>query len=99
MLRWTSVKFEANNLLGAMPADGLAVYEVRFGNKAKDQLDKAKKHGDRELLAEVAQRYCHTKAGIEANELLATLFLRTGRTSWPPCATRRCWRWTRSGRI
>ena len=78
MLRWTSVKFEANNLLGSMPADGLDVYEVRFGAKAKKQLDLAKEKGDRELLAEVAQRYCHTKAGIEANELLATLFLARG---------------------
>jgi outer membrane protein assembly factor BamB len=78
MLRWTSVKFEANNLLGSMPADGLAVYEVRFGNKAKGLLDEAKRKGDRELLAEVAQRYCHTQAGIEANELLATLFLARG---------------------
>jgi outer membrane protein assembly factor BamB/tetratricopeptide (TPR) repeat protein len=78
MLRWTSVKFEANNLLGSMPADGLAVYEVRYGNKAKDRLDTAKKRGDREMLADVAQRYCHTRAGIEANELLATLFLARG---------------------
>jgi outer membrane protein assembly factor BamB/tetratricopeptide (TPR) repeat protein len=77
-LRWTSVKFEANNLLGSMPADGHAVYEVRFGTKAKDRLDDAKKRGDREMVADVAQRYCHTRAGIEANELLATLFLARG---------------------
>ncbi len=76
--RWTSVKFEANNLLGTMPAAGLQVYELRFGGKAKVKLDEAKRRGDRELLAEVAQRYCHTKAGIEANELLATLFLARG---------------------
>jgi outer membrane protein assembly factor BamB/tetratricopeptide (TPR) repeat protein len=78
VLRWTSVKFEANNLLGTMPAEGLEVYELRYGGRAKDKLDEAKKKGDRELLAEVAQRYCHTKAGIEANELLATLFLARG---------------------
>jgi outer membrane protein assembly factor BamB/tetratricopeptide (TPR) repeat protein len=76
--RWTSVKFEANNLIGSMPADGLAVYELRYGTKAKDRLDTAKKKGDRDTLAEVAQRYCHTQAGIEANELLATLFLARG---------------------
>jgi outer membrane protein assembly factor BamB len=78
MLRWTSVKFEANNLLGSMPAAGLEVYESRFGGKAKDKLDDAKTRGDRELLAEVAQRYQYTRAGIEANELLATLFLARG---------------------
>ena len=31
-----------------------------------------------ELLAHVAQRYCHTKAGIDANEIQATLFLHRG---------------------
>jgi outer membrane protein assembly factor BamB/tetratricopeptide (TPR) repeat protein len=76
--RWTSVKFEANNLLGAMDPEGLQVYELRYGAKAKDKLDEAKKKGDRELLADVAQRYCHTKAGIEANEILATLLLARG---------------------
>src|SRR5205823_5617879 len=65
--RWTSVKFEANNLLGSMPAEGLERYEFSYGKDAKDQLDEAKSKGDRELLAEVAQRYCHTRAGIEAN--------------------------------
>src|SRR5262245_26801186 len=34
-VRWASVKFEANNLLGTMPKQGLDVYEVRFGGKAK----------------------------------------------------------------
>src|ERR1043166_7084251 len=77
-VRWTSVKFEANNLLGSMPSDGLEVYELRYGGKAKEKIDDSKKKGDRELLAEVAQRYCHTKAGIEANEILATLLLARG---------------------
>ncbi|MBI3411201.1 MAG: hypothetical protein HY040_22940, partial [Planctomycetes bacterium] len=42
-LRWTSVKFEANNLLGAMHDDGLDVYEQRFGATARNILDEAKK--------------------------------------------------------
>ncbi|MBI3823680.1 MAG: PQQ-binding-like beta-propeller repeat protein [Planctomycetes bacterium] len=76
--RWTSVKFEANNLIGSMELDGLQVYELKFGEKAKGKLDDAKKKGDRDMIAEVAQQYCHTKAGIEANEILATLFLARG---------------------
>lgn len=76
--RWTSAKFEANNLIGSMKPDGLAAYELASGGKAKTMLDDAKKNGDRELLAEVAQRYCHTLAGIEANEILATLYLARG---------------------
>jgi tetratricopeptide (TPR) repeat protein len=76
--RWTSVKFEANNLLGSMPEEGLDVYEQRFGAPAKNKLADAKATGNRELLAEVAQRFLHTKAGIEANDLLATYFLDRG---------------------
>jgi outer membrane protein assembly factor BamB len=76
--RWTSVKFEANNLIGSMPLVGLEAYELAHGAEAKLKLDDAKKKGDRDLLAKVAQRYCHTKAGIEANEILATLFLARG---------------------
>jgi outer membrane protein assembly factor BamB len=76
--RWTSVKFEANNLLGSMPAEGLDVYELRVGASARQLLDKAKKTGDIEVLGQVAQRYLHTKVGAEANELLATYFLDRG---------------------
>ncbi len=76
--RWTSVKFEANNLLGSMPDEGLDVYEQRFGAAAKNKLVEAKNTGNREMLAEVAQRFLHTRAGIEANDLLATYFMDRG---------------------
>lgn len=76
--RWTSVKFEANNLLGSMKIEGLEVYEQTLGAEAKTKLDEAKQNGDRELVAYIAQRYCHTKAGVEANEILATLYLARG---------------------
>ena len=69
--RWTSVKHEANRLIGSMPAKGLQEYETAQGEKARTLLDDAKKKKIPELLAEVAQRYRHTKAGIEANKLLA----------------------------
>ena len=76
-LRWTSVKFEANNLLGSMPEDGLDVYGMLRG-QGGEQARRRQKNGDREMLAEVAQRYLHTKAGMEANDLLATSFLDRG---------------------
>lgn len=76
--RWASVKFEANNLIGAMPKAGLETYEQTYGAEAKIMLEEAKRLGDRDMLADVAQRYCHTKAGIEANEIMATLFLARG---------------------
>ena len=77
-IRWTSVKFEANNLIGSMDSEGLQAYELAFGADAKALLDEAKTNGDHKLIAEVAQRYCHTKAGIEANEIHATLCLARG---------------------
>lgn len=76
--RWTSVKFEANNLIGSMLIEGLQTYEVAYGAEAKGLLDEAKRAGNNEALKEVAQRFRHTKAGIEANEILATLDLARG---------------------
>jgi outer membrane protein assembly factor BamB len=73
-----SVKFQANNLLAAMPVQGLTAYELKFGAQARHLLDQARKTGNREVLAEVATRYRHTKAGMEANDLLATSFLDRG---------------------
>jgi outer membrane protein assembly factor BamB/tetratricopeptide (TPR) repeat protein len=78
VLRWTSVKFEAQNLLGSMPEDGLEFYEQRYGGRAGAALKEAKETGDRDKLAEVAQRWLHTRAGAEANELLATMLLDRG---------------------
>lgn len=77
-VRWASVKFEALNLLSSMPADGLDLYEQRFGAKALDGLRKAKETGDRDQLVDVVQRWFYTKAGAEANELLATTMLDRG---------------------
>jgi outer membrane protein assembly factor BamB len=76
--RWTSVKYEANKILGGMPQEGLNVYEVRYGGKARGLLEKAKETGNLELLGDVAQKYLHTSAGPEANDLLATYFLDRG---------------------
>lgn len=78
VLRWASVKFEANNLLSSMPAEGLDLYELRYGGKAKSLLDDAKAAGDLSSLAEVAARFLHTQAGAEANDLLATSLLDRG---------------------
>lgn len=78
VVRWTSVKFEARNLLGSMPDDGLDVYEQRYGGRALALLKEAKETGDRDKLAEVAHRWFHTRAGVEANELLATSLLDRG---------------------
>ncbi len=88
--QWTSIRFEANRLLGTMPPNGLQVYELQFGGKARDLLTEARKAPDLrgsedlknkstvEILADVAQRYLHTKAGAEAAEQLGTYYLDRG---------------------
>ena len=75
---WTSVRAEANRLLGTMPADGLQIYELRFGNRAKALLNDAKAASNTQLIAEVALKYLHTEAGAEATNILGTYYLDRG---------------------
>jgi outer membrane protein assembly factor BamB len=75
---WTSLKSEANRLLGTMPAEGRAFYELQFGVTAKTKLAEAKTKSDHHLLAQVAQSYMHTDAGGEALDLLGTYHLDRG---------------------
>jgi len=77
-VRWTSAKTEANALLGTMASEGLDVYEVRYGGKARQMFDEARRKGDWEQLSDVALRYLHTRAGTEANDYLATSLLDRG---------------------
>jgi outer membrane protein assembly factor BamB/tetratricopeptide (TPR) repeat protein len=74
----TSLRVEANRLLGTMPAQGLAFYELQNGARARADLTQAKQTGNRQQLAVVAQRYFHTAAGAEATELLGTYRLDRG---------------------
>jgi outer membrane protein assembly factor BamB len=73
-----SVRVEANRLLGSLPPDGRETYEVLYGQAAKGRLQEALDKGDPQILAEVAQRYQHTKAGAEATHLLGTYYLDRG---------------------
>lgn len=78
-LQWTSVRAEANRLIGSMPEKGLEFYELQYGDQGKRYLNEAKKKNDPHLLAEVAQKYFHTLAGAEATDLLGTYHLDRGR--------------------
>jgi outer membrane protein assembly factor BamB len=78
-IRWVSAKAEANRLLGEMKPEGLQFYEVQYGGQAKKLLAQAKKNGDPQLLAEVAQKYFHAEVGAEATDLLGTYHLDRGR--------------------
>jgi len=69
---WVSIRSEANRLLGTMPRDGLKIYEDMYGREAASNLERAQKQNDPQLLADVAQRFLHTKSGLKAAELLGT---------------------------
>lgn len=74
-----SVKEETNRIIGTLKKDGLEYYQNFYGPDAENLLRAAKDDGyDRPKLAEIAQRYYHTKAGAEAARLLAALYLESG---------------------
>src|SRR6267378_230734 len=77
-VHWISVRAEANRLLGTMPSQGKEFYELRYGATARARLDEAKTTSNPEILADVARRYQHTKAGAEATNLLGTYHLDRG---------------------
>jgi outer membrane protein assembly factor BamB len=78
-VHWVSARAEANRLLGTMPANGLQFYELQQGPEAKSLLAEARKKSDPQLLAEVAQRFFHTDAGVDATDLLGSYHLDRGR--------------------
>lgn len=74
-----SAKAEANRLIGRFPPEGKQFYQLTFGGTADSLLNEAiSKNYDRVILAEVSQRYFHTKAGAQATLLLAGLHLDRG---------------------
>jgi outer membrane protein assembly factor BamB len=74
-----SAKAEANRLIGRFPQEGKQFYQLTFGGTADGLLnDAVGKNYDRTVLAEVSQRYFHTKAGAQAALLLAGLHLDRG---------------------
>lgn len=73
-----SVRDEANRIIGELPPDGLESYQLQYGQAASDRLREATERADPVLLAEVSQRYLHTKAGLDATTLLGTFHLDRG---------------------
>lgn len=76
--RRVSIRTEANRLIGELPPDGLETYQVMYGQGAADALRNALDANDPTMLAEVALRYLHTKAGADATNLLGTYHLDRG---------------------
>jgi outer membrane protein assembly factor BamB/tetratricopeptide (TPR) repeat protein len=77
--RRVSVKDEISRIIGKLPKEGQDFYQITYGPIAEGMLKDAKENGyDRSKLAEISQRYFHTKAGADATLLLATLNLEAG---------------------
>ncbi|MGD0518451.1 MAG: PQQ-binding-like beta-propeller repeat protein, partial [Thermoguttaceae bacterium] len=74
-----SLKAEAQHLIGQMPREGRELYELEFGAKAKQLLQQAVAAGDAQCLAQVSQRFFHTRAGYEATFLLGLHHIDHGR--------------------
>ena len=74
-----SIKTKVNDLIGNFPKEGRQFYELTYGPTADAILkDAVQNRYDKPALADVSQRYFHTKAGAQATLLLATLDLETG---------------------
>ncbi|MBX9624644.1 MAG: PQQ-like beta-propeller repeat protein, partial [Gemmataceae bacterium] len=74
-----SVKTEANRIIAAFRKEGLEFYQQSYGQAAAALLDEAvKANYDPAMLADLSQRYFHTKAGAEGTVLLGSLYLERG---------------------
>ncbi|MER3414751.1 MAG: hypothetical protein C4297_00860 [Gemmataceae bacterium] len=76
--RWVSIRAEANRLIGNLPKEGLDFYELQYGPRARVLLEQAQVQGDIQTFADVAFRYRHTEAGVQATLLLGTYHLDRG---------------------
>lgn len=74
----SSLKGEAQRLLGSLPESARELYELQFGADAKELLNLAAASGDINQLTEVTRKYFHTEAGYEATLLLGRLQLDRG---------------------
>lgn len=74
-----SAKAEINRLIGDFPKTGREFYQLTYGAEAEKLLSMAKdNYYDRVILADVSQRFFHTKSGAEATLLLAAVQLERG---------------------
>lgn len=75
---WSSVKAQALNMLGRMPAAGRDAYELQFRARAERALEAAVVADDRDAIVAVARRWFYTPAGAEAALLSAIDALASG---------------------
>jgi outer membrane protein assembly factor BamB len=74
-----SVKAKINDVIGELPREGRQFYELTYGPAADAGLKEAVQNGyARAALADISQRYFHTKPGAQAALLLADMDLEAG---------------------
>ena len=76
--RWASIRVEAEQLLAHLPKDGMDFYRLTYEARARQELAAAKRDADRTAIQELARRYRHTAAGVEALEWLGSYHLDRG---------------------
>ncbi len=67
------LKSTARRMIGELPNEGRAAYELLHGAAARRQLEAALSSGDQDGLAQVVRKYFHTAAGYEAALALAQI--------------------------
>ena len=77
--RMISLKSEAQRILGDMPRDGRAAYELQFGSEAQRLLELAVNDGDIGQLVNVSRKFFQTDAGQQATYLVGRYHLDFGR--------------------
>jgi outer membrane protein assembly factor BamB len=74
-----SVKTEANRIISQFPKQGLEFYQQTYGATASSLLNDAiKANYDLPSIADISQKYFHTRAGGEATAILGSLYLERG---------------------
>ncbi len=71
--RWQSLRQTAQESIGKMPPEGRALYREQFEGLARQEWDAARRDGDAEAVARIADRFLHTTAGQEAADWLGAL--------------------------
>lgn len=75
---WTSLKDDARQLLGSLPAEELRAYRAAYDGVAGKQLATAVDTGDFYEVISVARRYFHTNSGQQAADIVASHYLDRG---------------------
>jgi outer membrane protein assembly factor BamB len=79
--KMVSVRVEVNRIIGTFSKQGREFYQGEVGPGAADALKQALASNNFSQLAEISERYFHTKAGAEATVVLGKYYLDRGRYS------------------